>query len=175
MPRHYKRTVRPIIFVIGPSIAYVELTQGLYSLIESEDAARVGESNWCARLKKHSGKFYAMRETRDDDGKPFLLPLHSFLVGSMADHKNLKTLDNRRSANLRAATSQQNNYNKGKMITNTSGFKGVSWHKTKRKWIASISVNYKRIFLGYFIDPVDASIAYQNAAQLHAGEFARSE
>lgn len=38
MPRQYKRTVRPIIFVIGSSIAYVELTQGLFSLIDIEDA-----------------------------------------------------------------------------------------------------------------------------------------
>ena len=31
--------------------------------------------------------------------------------------------------------------------TNTSGYKGVSFHKKKQKWIASITINYKRIYL----------------------------
>ena len=46
------------------------------------------------------------------------------------------------------------------MITNTSGYRGVSWHKTSKKWIAKININKKRIYLGYFSDKVEAAKAY---------------
>lgn len=39
---------------------------------------------------------------------------------------------------------------------NTSGYKGVSYHKKNKKWQASITVNYKRIYLGYFTNKQEA-------------------
>ena len=46
------------------------------------------------------------------------------------------------------------------MITNKSGYRGVSWHKRYNKWVAKINVNKKRIHLGYFEDKIEASKAY---------------
>ena len=46
------------------------------------------------------------------------------------------------------------------MITKTSGYRGVGWHKRYNKWVAKISVNKKRIHLGYFSDKVEAAKAY---------------
>jgi len=54
-----------------------------------------------------------------------------------------------------------------------SGFKGVCWHKQKKKSRAQIDVNGKRTHLGYFSDPVQAAIAYDSAALELYGEFAR--
>jgi len=48
---------------------------------------------------------------------------------------------------------------------NTSGFKGVSYNKAKKKWIAQISINNKRIFLGYFPTPELAAQAIEEALQ----------
>jgi hypothetical protein len=45
---------------------------------------------------------------------------------------------------------------------NKSGYRGVSWNKRDKKWVAQISVNCKRISLGYFNTAIDAAKAYDN-------------
>lgn len=44
--------------------------------------------------------------------------------------------------------------------TNTSGYRGVSFHKNKNKWIGSIKAFGKQIHLGYFNNPVDGAKVY---------------
>lgn len=51
--------------------------------------------------------------------------------------------------------------NQGIRKDNTSGFKGVC--KEKGKWRADTQINKKRIFLGYFNTPEEASEAYEQA------------
>jgi len=88
------------------------------------------------------------------------------------DHKNGNGLDNRK-FNLRICTRSQNQQNKKKPISNTSGFKGVAWSKAANKWCAYIAVNKERIHLGLFVDPKEAARAYDTAARKFFGEFAR--
>lgn len=45
---------------------------------------------------------------------------------------------------------------------NKSGFRGVSWHKRDNKWVARITVNSKKVHLGYFNTAEDGAIAYNN-------------
>lgn len=45
---------------------------------------------------------------------------------------------------------------------NTSGYKGVTWDKSRQKWQAQMNINNKHIFLGYFKDKSDAIIARTN-------------
>ena len=45
---------------------------------------------------------------------------------------------------------------------NTSGFKGVSYHKRDEKYTAQIHIKSKRIDLGYFKAAVEGAIAYNN-------------
>ena len=80
------------------------------------------------------------------------------------DHINRIKNDNRIS-NLREATQQKNNFNLGGAKNNTSGYKGVTWYEPSKKWKAQIGVNGKNIHLGYFIDPLEASEAYQKAKE----------
>ena len=82
------------------------------------------------------------------------------------DHINRNRSDNR-IANLREATSKQNNQNAGKRSDNTSGHPGVSWHKRKSKWRASIKHNYKHIYLGYFSILEEAIAARKVAEKLY--------
>lgn len=56
---------------------------------------------------------------------------------------------------------------------NTSGYKGVSWHKGVGKWHASIGFQGKSYSLGYFDDPKEASEAYQKAREELHGEYLR--
>ena len=45
---------------------------------------------------------------------------------------------------------------------NTSGYRGVHFDKKLGKYIAKISINKKRIQLGYFTSPEEGAIAYNN-------------
>ena len=44
--------------------------------------------------------------------------------------------------------------------TNTSGYRGVSWHKRQKKFHSRILVNYKMIVLGYYNTAIEAGFAY---------------
>jgi hypothetical protein len=74
--------------------------------------------------------------------------------------------------NLRLCTTQENAYNRGKQSNNKSGYKGVSFHKQKQKWVAQIKLEGKNKFLGFFVNPEDAYEAYCAKAVEHYGEFA---
>lgn len=81
--------------------------------------------------------------------------------------------NNNRLYNLRVCTFQQNHFNRGKQSNNKSGFKGVSWHKQKEKWVAQIKIEGRNKFLGFFVDPEKAYERYCEVAKEHYGEFAK--
>jgi hypothetical protein len=78
--------------------------------------------------------------------------------------------------NLRIATNQQNQFNKGPNKNNRSGFKGV--HRAPdnrpRPWKAKIRAGGKNVHLGYFETAEAASAAYFEKASELFGEFARA-
>ncbi len=80
---------------------------------------------------------------------------------------------NNRIENLRLASRGKNCMNGPRRATNKSGYKGVHWHKACRMWVAKISVDKKRLHLGYFSTPELAHAAYVKAAAEAHGEFAR--
>ena len=43
---------------------------------------------------------------------------------------------------------------------NKSGYRGVSWHKTNRRWVTTMKVNSKSVHLGSFSNPIDGAKAY---------------
>jgi hypothetical protein len=73
-------------------------------------------------------------------------------------------------SNLRMATRQQQNFNKGIRKSNL-GVKGVL--KVGDKYCARIAIDKKRIFLGYFKTIEEASNVYQTKAKELYGEFYR--
>ena len=52
-------------------------------------------------------------------------------------------------------------------INNTSGYRGVSWYKSREKWGAYISVNNKKINLGYYPTALEAAKAYERYVRLN--------
>ena len=76
--------------------------------------------------------------------------------------------------NLREATGTQNLGNMSRPSHNSSGFKGVSWHKGAGKWRAYIKNKGRAIHLGHFDDAKLAHAAYLKAAQSYFGSFARA-
>jgi hypothetical protein len=93
----------------------------------------------------------------------WLLVHGEFPFGNI-DHVNRDKSDNR-IANLRLATCEQNAQNRLKNCKNTSGFKGVTWHKRDERWQAAITVKGKVLHLGYYKVLVDASNAYIEASK----------
>src|SRR3546814_8274071 len=65
------------------------------------------------------------------------------------DHRNGARDDNRW-CNLRKATKAQNQANARRRRDNTSGVKGVTWNKARKKWVAQIQAGGKRMSLGGF-------------------------
>jgi hypothetical protein len=89
------------------------------------------------------------------------------------DHINMNREDNR-FANLRQATNSQNTMNRVKQSNNSSGFKGVKFHKRSGLWHAQIAVDGKVHSLRYHKTPEEAAEAYKRAAQKFHGKFSRS-
>ncbi|QBR52757.1 HNH endonuclease [Erwinia sp. QL-Z3] len=98
------------------------------------------------------------------------LLVHNTFPDTEIDHINGEKLDNR-ITNLRIASRLQNNRNVIKRKDNTSGFKGVSWQLPNKKWVARISVNRKRLTIGFFDSKEEAAEAYKQASIKYHGEF----
>ena len=62
--------------------------------------------------------------------------------------------------------------NRNKTLNTSSRFKGVYWHKIRRKWYAKIDIDNKRIYLGSYEDELDAASAYNTKAVELFGEYA---
>ncbi len=169
------KTKRAIIFPVGPSIAYVPLTQGKFSLIDSDDIGLLGAFNWSANRNKSTGGFYARRGQRRGQKGTKTIPMHSSVCvardGCAVDHRNGNTLDNRRE-NLREADRIQNARNSRISSRNSSGFKGV--YASGSKYQAQIKANGKQIYLGTYDTAEAANEIRKNAAAIHHGEFART-
>ncbi len=89
------------------------------------------------------------------------------------DHINGDPADNRW-CNLRLATSAQNKHNSRVHKDNRTGVKGVTWDKSRNKYMAQICVNRKNKGLGRFVTVAEAAEAYRLASlELH-GEYSRT-
>lgn len=134
-----------------------------------------GDFEAVSKYKWHYSSGYAKRNGMVH-GKKRILRMHHMIVplrdGFMIDHKNGDGLDNRRD-NLRLVTKSQNMMNMATTVASKSGYKGVSWHKYANKWRAYIVKNYRQINLGLFDDKLDAVRAYNQAAKIYHGEYAR--
>lgn len=118
---------------------------------------------------------YAIRHIQKEN-KSVVILIHREITnapsGMVVDHINGNKLDNRKE-NLRVCTQSQNSMNRRLFSKNSSGHKGVSWCKTKRKWQAQIMLNGKQKTIGRFHNIEDAILAYKKASQELFGEFAR--
>lgn len=79
--------------------------------------------------------------------------------------------DNNRINNLREATQSQNKQNTPIRSDNVTGVKGVSYHKTREKYVAAITVDGVTKHIGYYDSLEDAKLAYNNEAIKLQGGF----
>lgn len=142
------------------------LTQNKVALIDDEDWELVKNYKWSAQKGKND-TFYAVTT--------ITVPMHQLIMGikdQAIDHINGNGCDNQK-INLRTATSQQNSFNRRKRSGCSSLYKGVCWSKKAKKWRAYLTKDQHYLSLGYFKDEKEAARAYDRAALIHFGSFAR--
>ena len=104
------------------------------------------------------------------DGKRYMAHRLAWLYiyGEFPEHQ-IDHIDhdkaNNRIENLRSVTHQENARNSSLSKNNSSGINGVSWHKVKHKWQAQITIDSKKIHLGYFTD-LDQAITARKEANI---------
>lgn len=159
------------------AVKKIPLTQGLYARVGAQDYAWIGQWKWTADRRKHYDLWYAVRVIKREDGKwGKKIYMHRLILqalpGQEIDHKDNDGLNNTRK-NLRFATRAENNHNTRMRISNTSGFKGVSWDKNMNLWQAKITIRRQQIHLGRYDSPQDAYAAYCQASKHYHKDFGR--
>lgn len=87
------------------------------------------------------------------------------------DHINGDRQDNRLE-NLRSVTRSQNQFNKAMAQNNTSGYRGVSWHKKSQQWVIRVCANGKSM-VKYVKDLELAGLVAEEMRSLFHGKYAK--
>lgn len=144
------------------TVRIIKLTQGKVALVDDADYEKVSPYKWWV-FHATATLWYARAWI---NGKRVYM--HRLLLsppsGLVTDHINGDGLDNRRS-NLRAVTQRKNKQNRGACRNSTSHFRGVSWSKWAKKWVAQIKVDGVSHNLGGYDDEEEAVAAYDAGAK----------
>jgi HNH endonuclease len=150
---------------------FLELTQGKWAQVDDEDYAYVSQWKWYASCKGARGQYYACRTRRLGETGPRCRLLHYEVLrlrqplaeGKVIDHINREPLDCQKD-NLRICTHRENLRNQRPQRRGTSRYRGVYFHKPRRKWTAKIKYDGKARYLGLFRTEYQAMMAYNAAA-----------
>ena len=146
------------------SVGYTK--SGVTFLIDAEDLDRVSKYYWHVNRQGYIVSS-SMNKT--------YVRLHRFILNindeRIIDHKNRDKTDNRKT-NLRIATNQQNNINRGTPRNSTTGVKGVSKSKNGEKYVAQIGKDGRVIYIGTY-DTIEEARQARNKKEIELfGEFA---
>lgn len=147
----------------GYGIGYTSKGEEFYFDIEDYDLIK----DYCWFKDKKDGYIVAK------DKKCGHILLHRLIMNYpnyMIDHRD-GVENNCRKNNLRLCNSSKNQMNRKLGINNTSGVSGVSWNKKDNKWIARISVNNNKLYLGRFYNFEDAVKVRKDAEEKYYGEW----
>lgn len=153
----------------------IPLTKGMSTMVDDEDYEELVKWKWFfTRCKGHSVG-YAGRNVKEGEKRKALL-MHRQIMNpkpwEQVDHIDGCGLNNCRS-NLRLCGHMENHRNLHIHKSNLLGIKGISQPVTKVGYFARITVNYKQIYLGYFMDLEDAKKARLKAEKELFGDFRR--
>lgn len=154
----------------------IKLTQGKTAIIDEEDWEKISKYKWCAW--RGDKIWYAVSYIPGTRNPQKFVRLHRVIVdaleGEEVDHINTDGLDCRKE-NLRRCTKSQNGHNREKYRCNKSGYKGVFYRKedVKNPYIANITKEHRRTYIGKFATAEEAAKAYNEKAKELFGEFAR--
>lgn len=150
----------------------IPLTQGYEAIVDDEDYDKLIKYSWQIMIDRTKNPPKLSVGSASNSVTIYMarlvLPRKE---GFIIDHKDRNTLDNRKS-NLRYATYGQNKANSKKLKIGSSQYKGVCLDKTSGRWRARIGYA-GNANLGSFVSEEAAARAYDKAAIIEFGEFAR--
>ena len=145
----------------------IYLTQNKICLVDDEDYEVLSSYNWYAR--KDLNTFYAQRKFKIN-GKFKNLMMHRIIMNPpddmYVDHINRNGLDNRKS-NLRIVNHSQNHFNEKLRIDNNSGYKGIYFNNSIKKWSVALGNKY----IGSFHSKTSAIEARKEAELKYLNDF----
>lgn len=158
---------------------YIPTSQGVVAVVDFEDYNEVRDRTWTAHFNRH-GKLKHIATTvlapergkrKNGKTKRRQVAMHRVLMGldsfdakpeglghRYVDHVDGNPANNRRS-NLRKCSHAQNVKNAGASRNSTSKYRGVSWDKDNRKWLAKAYYKGKHHHIKYFTDEIEAARA----------------
>lgn len=136
-----------------------------FTVVDQSDARLLAADSWA--LHRSDTKVYARRS----DGAF----MHRIIAGldasdrRVVDHINGDSLDNRR-ANLKVVTTAGNAQNQGSR-GGTSRYRGVSWDRSRGKWMAQAMLDGRKVTIGRYGTEDEAAAA---AAEWRAAHMPHS-
>lgn len=154
---------------------YLTIHPGLKVKVDAEDLEKLEQYSWRA-TKGTTGRIRVVTSIRGKTGVRNLT-LGRFLMkppkGKQVYPRRFNDGLDYRKANLIICTLKERQRLLPKNRRNkTSGYRGVSYLKSVKKWRAGIEVNGRSINLGDFEYEDDAALAYNAAARKNFGELA---
>ena len=142
----------------------------LYWKVSTNSKIKVGKKAGCITSKGYL--------TIKVNKKPYLahkiiFSIHYGYIPKEIDHIDLNKLNNK-IENLREATREQNQWNRKLQSNNSSGIKGVYWHKRDKSWRVQLRFNKKMNYIGSFKDLELAELVASEARSKYHGNFAKN-
>src|SRR5574344_583289 len=137
-----------------PETRSVLLTQGMTTIVDSEDFEKVSQYKWQAAKSRNATYAKTWRNNTT-------IYMHRIITnapkGMEVDHINGNGLDNRR-CNLRIVSTRENQINQH--VKSFSKYPGVEKGTYRRPFRAYIEIRGKRRYLGSFTEEIDAAKCY---------------
>ena len=138
--------------------------RGCRSDLVNKEAGSINENNY--RRIKIKDKLYMAHRV--------VFMFHHGYMPEEVDHIDCNRQNNS-IENLRAVTKSQNCWNRKIPTSNTTGIKGVCWHKAAKQWYVQLQVAKKMKYFGIYKDLELAELVAKEARNLYHGAYARNQ